>query len=131
MVLAFATSHNEADSQEANKERMNRTLKAIQEVSKLCKEPKSVSSHYVQQGKQFEQFIDINIACCGILKHIGSCLYDPNYYSSPSVNITTPMFFYLIRQIIVKQPFQRESVFHLLKDCFEINPSIDALASVC
>lgn len=130
-ILAYAASHNHTDSDQVNKERLNTTLTAIQEVSMLCKESKAYSSQAnLQLGKQFDKYLQVNIASCGILKYIETSLNDLNYYGTPSASVTTPMFFYLLRRIIVLHPFQRDSVFKLLKNCFELNPSLDALAVV-
>lgn len=131
-ILAYAASYNNNDTDEVNKERLNITLSAIQEVSALCKESKAFSAQSnIQLGRQFDKHLEVNIASCGILKYIEYSLTDVNYYSTPSASVTTPMFLYLLRRVIVLHPLQRDSVFKILKNCFELNPTLDALAVVC
>ena len=131
-ILAYATSYRDNDSEEENKKRLKEYSEAIQAVSKLCKQSNPVSTQgFVTLGKQFEAHLESSsVICAGILKYLYGYLTDPNYYITPSVSVSTPIFSYLIRKIILLHPFLRNEVFTLLKHCFLLEPALDAMATV-
>jgi len=66
----------------------------------------------------------------GILQWIRTNLTDPAYYATSINALRTSFYLELLREIGYRHPFQRPAVFQLLRDCFEIDYDLDALAAV-
>ena len=106
-------------------------MEAIFGVSSLCKQPPPVStSEFIKAGKELDKHLDVSIAGVGVLKYVRKHLTNASFFQSPSGSFITPMFFYLLRRIVVAHPHQRESVFQLLTDCFDLDTTLDVQSKV-
>ena len=128
-IVAHACSYQPGESEAENTKQRDRLIMAIRGISALCKSPEPVSKEeFVKAGRILDEHLDVSIASAGVLRFVSARLTNPNFYSTPAGDFSIPMFFYILRRIVVTHPFQQSSVFEILKKCFSIETSLDSEA---